>query len=200
MLIVDKPAGLVTHPAPGHARRTLVNALLALDQEDGGGLGTIAGIQRPGIVHRLDRDTSGLLMVARNDAAQIVAPGTAQGAPGAQAVPRAGRRGRGRAGRAGSRRRSGATRGTGRGWRSCPTAARRSRAIGSGSGSRGWTLLELELVTGRTHQIRVHLASIGHPVAGDQVYATGAARRGPDGLERLFLHAWRLELVSPSRR
>ncbi len=62
----------------------------------------------------------------------------------------------------------------------------------------GWTLLELDLITGRTHQIRVHLAAIGHPVAGDPVYASGAARRGPDGLERLFLHAWRLELTAPS--
>ena len=61
-----------------------------------------------------------------------------------------------------------------------------------------WTLLELELITGRTHQIRVHLSSIGHPVAGDRMYSTGAVRRGPDGLERLFLHAWRLELASPS--
>ena len=62
----------------------------------------------------------------------------------------------------------------------------------------GWTLLELDLITGRTHQIRVHLAALGHPVAGDVVYGTGTARRGPDGLERLFLHAWRLELVSPT--
>ena len=62
----------------------------------------------------------------------------------------------------------------------------------------GWTLLELDLVTGRTHQIRVHLAAIGHPVAGDPIYATGLARRGPDGLERLFLHAWRLELMAPA--
>jgi 23S rRNA pseudouridine1911/1915/1917 synthase len=62
----------------------------------------------------------------------------------------------------------------------------------------GWTLLELDLVTGRTHQIRVHLEAIGHPVAGDPVYGTGTSRRGPDGLARLFLHAWRLELVSPS--
>jgi 23S rRNA pseudouridine1911/1915/1917 synthase len=61
-----------------------------------------------------------------------------------------------------------------------------------------WTLLELDLVTGRTHQIRVHLAALGHPVAGDPVYGTGTSRRGPDGLERMFLHAWRLELVSPS--
>jgi 23S rRNA pseudouridine1911/1915/1917 synthase len=62
----------------------------------------------------------------------------------------------------------------------------------------GWTLLELDLVTGRTHQIRVHLEAIGHPVAGDPVYGTGTSRRGPDGLGRLFLHAWRLELASPS--
>ena len=62
----------------------------------------------------------------------------------------------------------------------------------------GWTLLELDLVTGRTHQIRVHLEAIGHPVAGDPMYGTGTSRRGPDGLERLFLHAWRLELTSPS--
>jgi 23S rRNA pseudouridine1911/1915/1917 synthase len=63
----------------------------------------------------------------------------------------------------------------------------------------GWTLLELDLVTGRTHQIRVHLDAIGHPVAGDPVYGTGTSSRGPDGLARLFLHAWRLELTSPSR-
>ena len=61
-----------------------------------------------------------------------------------------------------------------------------------------WTLLELDLVTGRTHQIRVHLDAIGHPVAGDPVYGTGTSRRGPAGLGRLFLHAWRLELTSPS--
>jgi 23S rRNA pseudouridine1911/1915/1917 synthase len=60
------------------------------------------------------------------------------------------------------------------------------------------TLLELDLITGRTHQIRVHLEAIGHPVAGDPLYGTGTSRRGPDSLERLFLHAWRLELTSPS--
>jgi 23S rRNA pseudouridine1911/1915/1917 synthase len=62
----------------------------------------------------------------------------------------------------------------------------------------GWTLLELDLISGRTHQIRVHVEAIGHPVAGDVLYGTGTCRRGPDGLERLFLHAWRLELTSPS--
>jgi 23S rRNA pseudouridine1911/1915/1917 synthase len=62
----------------------------------------------------------------------------------------------------------------------------------------GWTLLELDLVTGRTHQIRVHLDAIGHPVAGDPLYGGGNSRKGPEGLSRLFLHAWRLELTSPS--
>ena len=60
------------------------------------------------------------------------------------------------------------------------------------------TLLRVRLETGRTHQIRAHLQAIGHPVAGDPVYGTGTSRRGPDGLERLFLHAWRLELASPA--
>jgi len=61
----------------------------------------------------------------------------------------------------------------------------------------GWTLLELDLVTGRTHQIRVHLAAIDHPLAGDPLYGTGTSRRGPDGSTRLFLHSWRIELQSP---
>ena len=62
----------------------------------------------------------------------------------------------------------------------------------------GWTLLEVDLITGRTHQIRVHLAALGHAVAGDPVYGTGTSRRGPEGLERLFLHAWRIVFASPS--
>jgi 23S rRNA pseudouridine1911/1915/1917 synthase len=198
VLIVNKPAGLVTHPAPGHAGGTLVNALLALDQEDGARLGTIAGVQRPGIVHRLDRDTSGLLMVARNDAAQAslqaqlkarrvhkrylaLVHGAVAAQVGRIEAP-IGRDPRHRTRMA-----------VVPGGREAITGYRVRERFG------GWTLLELELVTGRTHQIRVHLASIGHPVAGDPVYATGAARRGPDGLDRLFLHAWRLELVSPSR-
>jgi 23S rRNA pseudouridine1911/1915/1917 synthase len=198
VLIVNKPAGLVTHPSPGHAGGTLVNALLALDQDDGGGLGTIAGIQRPGIVHRLDRDTSGLLMVARNDAAQM----SLQAQLKARRVHKrylalvhgavAAQLGRIEApiGRDPRHRTKMAVV---PGGREAITGYRVRERFA------GWTLLELELVTGRTHQIRVHLASIGHAIAGDQVYATGAARRGPDGLERLFLHAWRLELVSPSR-
>ncbi|MFN8623950.1 MAG: RluA family pseudouridine synthase [Chloroflexota bacterium] len=196
VLIVNKPAGLVTHPAPGHPTGTLVNALLALEVEDGGGLATIGGVERPGIVHRLDRDTSGLLMVARTDAAQI----------GLQAQLKARRiHKRYLALVAGS-----VTAQLGRIEAPIgrdPRNRQKMAVVPDGRPSitgyrvrerfREWTLLDCDLVTGRTHQIRVHLASIGHPIAGDPVYATGVARRGPDGLERLFLHAWRLELVSP---
>lgn len=193
LLIVNKPSGLVVHPAPGHWTGTLVNGLLAR----GGGFGGIAGVARPGIVHRLDRDTSGLLIVARNDAAQAslmaqlkarrvrktylaLVQGSVAAEIGRIEAP------------------------IGRD----PKDRRRMAVVPDGrpavTGYRvrerftGWTLLELDLVTGRTHQIRVHLAALGHPVAGDPVYGTGTSRRGPDGLGRLFLHAWRLELVAPS--
>ena len=200
LLIVDKPAGLVVHPAPGHAGGTLVNALLARD--DGRAFGGIAGVQRPGIVHRLDRDTSGLLMIARNDAAQqslmaqlkarrvkktyvALVQGEVSAGAGRIEAP---------IGRDPKHRTRMAVVPDGR----PATTGYRVRERFP-----GWTLLELDLVTGRTHQIRVHLEAIGHPVAGDRVYGTGTARRGPDiaggpMLERLFLHAWRLELTSPS--
>ena len=193
LLIVDKPAGLVVHPAPGHWQGTLVNALLARGDHYGG----IAGVARPGIVHRLDRDTSGLLIVARNDAAQAslmaqmkgrrirktylaLVQGSVSAAVGRIEAP-IGRDPKDR------KRMAVVTDG-----RKAVTGYRVRERFA------GWTLLELDLVTGRTHQIRVHLTALGHPVAGDPVYGTGTSRRGPDGLERLFLHAWRLELVSPS--
>ena len=193
LLIVDKPAGLVVHPSAGHDSGTLVNALLAHADE----LGGIAGVRRPGIVHRLDRDTSGLLMVAKNDTAQAslmaqlkarrvkktyqaLVHGSVAAATGRIEAP---------IGRDPKHRTRMAVVPDGRpsvtGYRVRERFAR-------------WTLLELDLVTGRTHQIRVHLDAIGHPVAGDPVYGTGTSRRGPDGLGRLFLHAWRLELTSPS--
>jgi 23S rRNA pseudouridine1911/1915/1917 synthase len=197
LLIVDKPAGLVTHPSAGHATGTLVHGLLGLAAEEGTGLGTVGGPDRAGIVHRLDRDTSGLLMVARTDAAQLALQAQLKarrirkryvalvaGSVAAQAGRIEAPIGRD------------------------PRDRMRMAVVPGGRDSvtvyrvrerfPAWTLLEVDLVTGRTHQIRVHLASIGHPVAGDRVYATGAARRGPDGLSRLFLHAWRLELASPS--
>jgi 23S rRNA pseudouridine1911/1915/1917 synthase len=194
LLIVDKPAGLVVHPAPGHSGGTLVNALLG--RAGGSEYGGIAGVLRPGIVHRLDRDTSGLLMVARHDRAQAalmaqlkarrikktylaLVHGSVAAAVGRIEAP------------------------IGRD----PKHRTRMGVVSDGRPSvtgyrvrerlNGWTLLEVDLVTGRTHQIRVHLDAIGHPVAGDRVYGTGTSRRGPDGLERLFLHAWRLELASP---
>jgi 23S rRNA pseudouridine1911/1915/1917 synthase len=195
LLIVNKPAGLVVHPSAGHADGTLVNALLGLGQDLAPG--GIAGVQRPGIVHRLDRDTSGLLMVARTDAAQAslqaqlkarrvkktylaLAAGVVGAAVGRIEAP---------IGRDPARR-----------TRMAVTPGGRASTTGYRVRERftGWTLLELDLVTGRTHQIRVHLEAIGHPIAGDAMYGTGASRRGPDGLRRLFLHAWRLELTSPS--
>ena len=132
LLIVDKPAGLVVHPAPGHWQGTLVNALMARGDHYGG----IAGVARPGIVHRLDRDTSGLLIVARNDAAQASADGPAQGPPGAQDVPRAGpglRGGDGRADRGADRAGPEGPQADGGRAR---TAARRPPATASASGSR----------------------------------------------------------------
>ena len=200
LLIVDKPAGLVVHPSPGHGSGTLVNALLALDA---GSFGGIAGVQRPGIVHRLDRDTSGLLMVARTDAAQhslmaqlkarrvkktylALVLGEVSAEVGRIEAP---------IGRDPKHRTRMAVVPDGR----ASTTGYRVRERFA-----GWTLLELDLVTGRTHQIRVHLAAIGHPVAGDPTYGTGTSRKGPrptgerPPLERLFLHAWRLQLTSPS--
>ena len=193
VLIVNKPSGLVVHPAPGHWRGTLVNALLARGDHYGG----IAGVARPGIVHRLDRDTSGLLIVARNDAAQAglmaqlkarrvrktylaLVQGSVSAALGRIEAP---------IGRDPKDRKRMAVVPDGR----AATTGYRVRER-----FRDWTLLELDLITGRTHQIRVHCAALGHSVAGDQVYGTGTARKGPDGLDRLFLHAWRLELVSPT--
>jgi 23S rRNA pseudouridine1911/1915/1917 synthase len=195
VLVIDKPSGIVVHPSAGHRGGTIVNALMALP----GSYGAIAGIERPGIVHRLDRDTSGLLMVARTDAAQrslmaqlkarrikktylALVAGDVEASAGRIEAP-IGRDPRHRTRMAVSER-----------GRAAATAYRVRERLA------GWTLLEVDLLTGRTHQIRVHLDAIGHPVAGDPVYGSGTSRRGPDGLSRMFLHAWRLEFVSPSGR
>jgi 23S rRNA pseudouridine1911/1915/1917 synthase len=195
VLVVDKPAGLVVHPSPGHPAGTLVNALLG--RAGASEYGGIAGVQRPGIVHRLDRDTSGLLMVAKHDAAQASLMAQLKGrrvkktylALAAGEVAASVGRIEAAIGRDPRHR-----------TRMAVTADGRASVTGYRVRERfvGWTLLELDLVTGRTHQIRVHLAAIGHPVAGDSVYGTGTSRRGPAGLDRLFLHAWRLEFAAPS--
>jgi len=193
VLVIDKPSGLVTHPSPGRSSGTLVNALLG--RAPASEYGAVAGSDRPGIVHRLDRDTSGLIVVARNDHAQqaLMAQLKArrvkktylalvQGSPVAEI-------GRIEAPIGRDPRHFG---------RMAVLATGRAALTGYRVRERlpGWSLLEVDLLTGRTHQIRVHLASIGHPVAGDPVYATGAARRGPEGLTRLFLHSWRIEFAA----
>jgi 23S rRNA pseudouridine1911/1915/1917 synthase len=195
VLILDKPSGLVTHPSPGHSSGTLVNALLGRSGIET--YGTVAGVDRPGIVHRLDRDTSGLIVIARNDRAQAALMAQLKArrvkktylalVAGAMAAEN----GRieapiGRDPRHFSHM--------------AVVASGRPSVTGYHVRERlpGWTLLEVDLHTGRTHQIRVHLASIGHPVAGDPVYATGVARAGPNGLGRLFLHSWRIEFAAPT--
>jgi len=195
LLVVIKPAGMVTHPAPGHPGGTLVNALLGL-----GGPGTyggIAGVARPGIVHRLDRDTSGLLLVAKNDTAQasLMAQLKARRVKKTYLALAAGEV-------AAEVGRIEAPIGRDPRHRTRMAVVPDGRAAVTGYRVRerfpGWTFLELDLVTGRTHQLRVHLASIGHSIAGDTVYGTGTAKVGPPGLARLFLHAWRIEFAAPA--
>ena len=187
LLVIDKPAGLVVHPAPGHDEETLVNRLV--------GLGAAGGDPgRPGIVHRLDRDTSGLLLVARSERAYerlSSAIRERQVERRYLALVRGAPRSRtGRIDAAIGRDRTDRTR------RSIDTDTPREAVtwfeVRERLGER--TLLEVRLETGRTHQIRVHLEAIGLPVSGDPVY--GAAR--DLGLERQFLHAHALAFDHPT--
>lgn len=188
-LVLNKPAGMVVHPAPGHSGGTLVNALLARypDLEDP------EQPTRPGIVHRLDRETSGLLVVAKSARARrflqrqfkrraVVKEYLAlvQGQFDAERGVIEGPIGRDPRHR---QRRAVVTTG-----RPAETRYQVVEALGE------YTLLNVHPVTGRTHQIRVHLAAIGHPVVGDRVYGP---RRQRLALERHFLHAWRLRLQLP---
>ncbi len=188
LLVVDKPAGVVVHPSAGHRGGTLVHGLVAREIAGGG------DPARPGIVHRLDRDTSGLLVVARSERAHrrlqrlAARPGDRPALPD----PRARRRPAGPHHRPDGRARPEAC---ARAWPSAPpTGARRSPTCAGWRTSGRFSLLEARLETGRTHQIRVHLESVGHPVVGDRVYG-----RRPEslGLERQFLHAARLAFPHP---
>jgi 23S rRNA pseudouridine1911/1915/1917 synthase len=206
LIVIDKPAGLVVHPAPGNPDGTLVNALLS---HCGASLSGIGGIRRPGIVHRLDKDTSGLMVVAKTEASHhalsrdfaerridrayaafvwgVPAP------PAGEIVANIGR---------------------------SPVNRKKMGVVGQGRGKPAVTryrversyqaqaaLVECHLATGRTHQVRVHLAHHGHPLIGDRLYAVRAGRAigrgGPLGARiasfpRQALHACRLAFTHPA--
>jgi 23S rRNA pseudouridine1911/1915/1917 synthase len=198
VIVVDKPAGLVVHPGAGHREGTLVHGLLARFP-DLGGLSAVGEASRPGIVHRLDRGTSGLLVVARTADSyhslvsqlrerrvsrryQALAFGTVEGEAGVIEAPI-------------GRSRTSPTRMavSGRG----KEARTRYQVVRRFDRPAETTLLEVTLDTGRTHQIRVHLSSIGHPVVGDPVYGRGRRLEG-SSLTRPFLHAAQLSFDHPS--
>lgn len=192
VLVISKPAGLVTHPATGHETGTLVNALLA-----GGGPLSSINPMRPGIVHRLDKDTSGLLLVARDDEAHNALAGAlkrreivrkyyalVRGVPsvpsGTVEAP---------IGRHPTYKRRQAVTPDGK------DAVTHYRVVQAGE---GLALLEVSLETGRTHQIRVHLSHIKHPVMGDPTYGGRSERSIALGLTRPFLHAYKLVFPHPT--
>lgn len=189
LAVVVKPCGMVVHPAAGNEDGTLVNALLHhLDH-----LGAIGGELRPGIVHRLDKDTSGLLLVAKNDAAQLslsrqlqerqmekhyraLVEGTMKEPAGRIEAPIA---------RSKKDRKKMAVDPEGRESITEWTVLQAGRAC---------ALLDVHILTGRTHQIRVHMKHIGHPVCGDPIYGSGRGVR----VSRLMLHAYSLSFTHPT--
>ena len=200
LVVVDKPAGLVVHPGAGNPAGTLVNSLLARYPE----MAAVGDPARPGIVHRLDKGTSGLLVAARTPEAYAalvemlasrrvsrsylaLVVGAVEAERGVVDAPV------GRSARQPTRM---AVTAAGRGAR---TGYEVRRRLPEEAGRPALTLLECSLETGRTHQIRVHLAAIGHPVAGDRAYGrTGAGAAPLPGLTRPFLHAHRLAFPHPA--
>ncbi|HEY9666611.1 MAG TPA: RluA family pseudouridine synthase [Coleofasciculaceae cyanobacterium] len=193
LIIINKPAGLVVHPAAGHESGTLVNALLAHCPD----LAGIGGVQRPGIVHRLDKDTTGAIAIAKTDQAhqhlqaQLKAKtakrqylGVVYGSPSADSgtinQP---------IGRHPVDRKKMAVIPVEKGARSAVTHWQVKERLGN------YTLIHFQLETGRTHQIRVHSAYIGHPIVGDPVYSSG--RSVGVNLTGQALHAWKLSLQHP---
>jgi len=181
LIVIDKPAHLVVHPAAGHASGTLVNALIA---HCGASLSGIGGVKRPGIVHRLDKGTSGLLVVAKTDASHrsLSEQFAAHGADGRlertylALVWGKPTHPRGRIdvplGRSPTNRTKMAV-AKGETGRRAVTHYEVLKTFESASGARPVSLLKLQLETGRTHQIRVHLAHCGHPILGDSTYGSG---------------------------
>jgi len=194
VIVVDKPAGMVVHPAPGHASGTLVNALL----HHCGDLAGVGGVLRPGIVHRLDRGTSGVMVAAKHDAAHTQLSAqfrdhTIEREYRAlvRGVPRADE---GRVDRAIGRHRTERKRMSVR--TDAGRVARTVWRVLRRFPKSGCTWLAVHPETGRTHQIRVHLASVGLPIVGDPVYGRRGASRGPR-LDRPALHAARLGFTHP---
>ncbi|NLC87255.1 MAG: RluA family pseudouridine synthase [Clostridiaceae bacterium] len=194
IIVVNKPKGLVVHPANGNPDSTLVNAIMAICKDSLSGIG---GELRPGIVHRLDKDTSGLLIVAKNDKAHVnmsekiknrevkktyiaLVRGTIQEEEATINMP---------IGRSLKDRKKMAVIKTGK------EAITHFKVIDRYVTDKGtYTLLEIKIDTGRTHQIRVHMAEIGYPVIGDLVYSNG---KNEFGIEGQCLHAKRLEFSHP---
>ena len=191
VVVVNKPRGMVVHPAPGHPDGTLVNALL---RHCGESLSGVGGERRPGIVHRIDKDTSGLIIAAKNDFAHL--------ALSAQLADRSLSRVYEAVARGEFREEAGTVDAPiGR----HPTERKRMAVTERGSRPavthweviaryRGWTHIRCRLETGRTHQIRVHMAYIGHPLLGDMVYG---AKKPERGLEGQCLHARELKFLHP---
>ena len=199
IIVVNKPQGMVVHPAPGHAAGTLVSALLF---RCGDSLSGINGVLRPGIIHRIDKDTSGLICAAKNDRAHVslseqlkshsmrrtyraIVVGGLRDDEGTVDAPLD----RSRTDR---KKMAVVPRGEGR------DAITHYKVI---SRLPGFTYAEMKLETGRTHQIRVHMASIGHPVLGDHVYGGGSTqfeKRHPALFKGQCLHAAELELTLPT--
>ena len=202
LIVVDKPAGMVVHPAAGHESGTLVNALLHHVDD----LSGIGGEKRPGIVHRLDRGTSGLMVVAKHDAAHEELARQFHDREVEKEYlalvwgeVMAGRRIDAPIGRdPGNRKKMSAASARMRRSREAVTRIVRAEHFGP-----ALTLAQVAIHTGRTHQIRVHLSAIGHPIVGDAVYG-GVRRRVPGDLralthlERPFLHAARLVFTHPT--
>ncbi len=197
ILVINKPAGLVVHPAPGHSSGTLVNALLAYCKD----LPVINGEERPGIVHRLDKDTSGLIVVARSDKAmqgmqrlfkdgllEKVYSAIVRGLPPGKGTVES------EIGRSRRDRKKMASLQSG--GRLAITDYLLREALGD------YSLLEIRIHTGRTHQIRVHMSDIGHPVVGDRQYGgrRGGVKKGEKeefDPGRQMLHAWKLSFKHP---
>ena len=201
IIVINKPAGMVVHPAPGHEHGTLVSALLWHCR---GSLSSINGVLRPGIVHRIDRDTTGLIAAAKNDAAHLslaeqLKDHTMRRRYSAIVVGRlpeeTGTVDKPIARHPTDRKKMAIAR------PSDPSARRAVTHYRTIMFSEGFTLAECELETGRTHQIRVHMASIGHPVLGDPVYGgdrTLFGKHHPSLVTGQMLHAKELTLIHPT--